>query len=334
MEQKEFIRRIIENRNGKLSQEDYRVLEAWKAKSDDNRAFVKSIERTLDLTADYGNDLEFDSSKAFSKFTQTINNTAEVIPLKKSVSKRRFLKIAASVAILLAVISTIWVNQGNATSEIATLYSEKGESITLIDQSKVVLNQKSHLEHFTSMPSNSRNVKLNGEAFFDVYKISDKPFLINTNSIQIEVLGTSFNVRDLDSEEESLVFVKTGKVKISSISNPRKKIILTPGEQVIFNKKTGNFTKSIDNKTINALSWMEGKLSFNKTKLKYALKDLERHFGVSIKLNNKAIEDCPYTSLFNEPQEANIIETIAATFNLHLKQLGDSSYELSGGSCE
>lgn len=332
MEQKDFIRSIIENGQGKLSQADLRVLEAWKAKSDDNRLYAESIEKTLALTGDFGKNLEFDPSSAFVRFQEKVNKT-EVIPLINTNSRRNFMKIAASLAILVAVLSSLWFSQISSSNQMVSVFSEKGESLTLVDKTKVILNKKASLEHFTAISSNPRVVNLKGEAFFDVYRMTDKPFIINTNSIQIEVLGTSFNVRDLDSEDECMVYVKSGKVKINSIATPRTRIILTAGEQAIFNKKTGAFRKSNDH-ILNALSWMEGKLSFNKTKLKYAIQDLERYFDISIDLKNKSLEECEYTSLFNEPQKASIIETIAATFNLQLKQIGDSTYELNGGSCE
>lgn len=332
MEQKDFIRRILENGHGNLNHDDFSALEAWKAKSEENRAFAESIERTIELSNNYGKDLDFNASNAFNSFQDRIK-VKEVIPLKSRTNRRNVLKIAASIAVLIAIVSGLWLSQGSASAEMATIYSEMGESLTLMDKSKVILNRKASIEHFTSLNSNTRKVNLEGEAFFDVYRMTEKPFLINTNSIQIEVLGTSFNVRDFKSEDESMVFVKSGKVKISSLSAPNKKIVLTAGQQVIFNKKSGKLEKSSD-EALNALSWMEGKLSFKKTKLKYAVKDLERYFGIKIDLKNKDLEECLYTSLFNEPQKLEIIETIAATFKLHLKQIGESNYELSGGSCE
>jgi len=332
MEQKEFIRRILENGQGKLSHEDFSAIEDWKAISDENRAFAESIERTIELSSSYGQNIDFDPSDAYISFQERIKEI-EVIPLKSTSSGSNFLKIAASLAILFTIVSGLWFAKGITSTQMATVYSEEGQTLNLSDKTKVVLNSKTSLEHFTALDANKRKIHLEGEAFFDVYRMPDKPFLITTNSIQIEVLGTSFNVRDLDKEDESIVYVKSGKVKISALAAPNRKVVLTAGQQVIFDKKTGQIVKSND-ASINALSWMEGKLSFKKTKLKYAVKDLERYFDIKIDLKNKDLFECEYTSLFNKPQKLEIIETIAATFNLQLKQIGETNYELSGGSCE
>ena len=333
MKKQDLIRRIIENGQGNLSQEDFRALEAWKAESSDNRVFAESIEQTFQLSGGYGEDVDFDASKAFNKFQKRINIEEATPTTNSNIHRLRFLKIAASIAIIISLATAFWFQQSNGTGALAKVYSENGETLTLIDKTKVVLNKKGSLTHFTTISDTKRAATLDGEAFFDVHRMIEKPFVITTNSMKIEVLGTSFNVRDFDAEDESLVFVKSGKVKVSSLTIPDSKTVLTAGQQLVIDKTTGKIKKDRE-ENLNALSWMEDKLSFRKTKLKYAIKDLERYFNISIELKNKSIEDCPYTSLFNAPKKNEMIETIAATFNLQLKQIGEMNYELSGGSCE
>ena len=117
-------------------------------------------------------------------------------------------------------------------------------SVSLPDGSKISLNANSKITYDGNFDGKTREVYLSGEAFFDVAKDKDRPFIIHTRTINLKVLGTSFNVRSYDTDKETETSLVHGSVEVTLTNNPDKKIVLKPGEKLLVkNALAGSLTK-------------------------------------------------------------------------------------------
>lgn len=158
--------------------------------------------------------------------TETTSKKASLYPYK--------LKWVASFAILCICIASfiIW-NMNSTSKEFLTLQNENSSSTlvtTLYDNSIVYLYDYTSLEYPKDFDKEKREVTLKGEAFFEISKNKEQPFIINTEAATIEVLGTAFNVKVLNKSSFSLS-VKNGEVKVTSKNN-NQELHIKAGETV------------------------------------------------------------------------------------------------------
>ena len=160
----------------------------------------------------------------------------------------------AAVIILIATLVLVFYSQNEKNQEIAILETKSGEKreVKLPDGSNIWLNQKSRLSY--SKEFSMRQVKLEGEAYFEVVGRDGQLFTIFCGLTKTEVLGTSFNIKSYDSDEEIEVIVVTGKVAFTTENRDEEKVVLDPGGKAVLVKKENRIVESI-NDDPNFLSW-------------------------------------------------------------------------------
>ncbi|MGE8291566.1 MAG: FecR family protein [Sphingobacterium sp.] len=174
------------------------------------------------------------------------------------------------------------------TASINTLYTPKGGNYTVIlsDGTKITLNAASRLSYPSRFSSEQRTVELEGEAFFEVrpssYMGKKVPFLVKTRSQEIEVLGTSFNVKDYSDERSSKTTLIHGTVRVR-LPNRKLSRLLSPGQEAIVYENTIN-TASVD--TTAAVDWKNGLIYFNDETLANIMKKIERWYDVEVDFQN------------------------------------------------
>ena len=141
-----------------------------------------------------------------------------------------------------------------------------------------------------------REVTLIGEAFFDIKRNIHKPFIVNTNSIKIRVLGTSFNVKSYSKDKKVETTLVTGKVEV--LKDKETPLILAPSQKAVFYKKE-NKLEIEEVQSHDVVAWKEGKLVFDKTPLQEVVIDLERKYNTKIIINSKNLLDYEYTGTFD-----------------------------------
>lgn len=297
MEEKEFRNLLDKYFNGTLSDEEARNLQEF----DD----------TL---------LEKNKSSVFKNQThrQAIKKTIKKEVNKLQTSKKRFyyLGIAASVTLLIAL-SVIGYQYQSSPKETVTVevaqvikttdWGQKS-SITLSDGTKIKLNSGSTLKFPEKFNDSTRMVELSGEAFFEVTKNPDKPFIIKSGELTTTVLGTSFNVAAYEENKNISVTVATGSVQVAA--TPKTKAILKPEQQAIFSKTSDSiFTKKVDIELF--LEWKDGIIRFENTSLKEAVEKLERWFNVKITFENEDASKCRFTGKFNKESLEVILKSLS-----------------------
>lgn len=215
----------------------------------------------------------------------------EAIQLLKHINKsstkiglKPFFRYAAAVAILILAGAAFYLfttNQSDQNQDILMVLdveNGKREDITLSDGTKIVLNAGTSLSYPEKFGENERKIYLNGEAFLDVAVDKNKPFIVQTERAQIEVLGTSFCVNAYDDSDHMSVTVETGKVQVN-MSNATMRLL--PNEHLYYNKVTEDFSKTRENLK-NTKLWMSGGMYFNRTPIQEVAEELMRRFDCNI----------------------------------------------------
>jgi len=245
-------------------------------------------------------------------------------------NSRWYLKIAASLLILLAVGASIWFfpePEKPAVAEAVPLVikrSGKGEklNVKLPDGSQVKLNANSVLIAPAKFGKDRREVKLEGEALFDVSEDPDRPFTIVSGDVQTRVLGTSFNVRAYEEEQTVEVAVVSGKVSVQGTG--AEEVFLLPNEVSLYDNNSRSFsTRQQD--ISDLIAWSKNILIFDGDTEAEVFTKLENWFGVNIILPKQVVIQGKYSGRFyNEPLE-RVLEGIsyAAGFDYEIRNRND-----------
>ncbi len=333
MKEDHYILLIQKQLTGEITSEEQSQLDNWLATSPDNQRIGKSIEKTWALsegfTQDVDLDLEGDFQKIENKLLEEDKPEAKVRPLPY----RRWLLRVAAVFLLLAAGSYVWKKYLTSAvkHEVVSTGDKASEKpIELLDGSKVWLNANTKFTYFSSSVSKERRVILDGEAFFEVAKDASKPFVVETLSAEVTVLGTSFSVLEKHSDVE--VNVATGKVKLSPKESDEA-ITLIVNERGIFKKTEGQLIKE-QLQDPNKLAWHTKKLIFDNTPLKTALSTISEFYGTPINLENEELENCILSASFDHKSIDTVLEIIATVFGAEISQSPTGDYTLKMGECQ
>ena len=159
--------------------------------------------------------------------------------------------------------------------------------MTLSDGTHIWLNARSEFSYPASFNGNTREVRLKGEAFFDVAKDRNKKFIVNTGRCEVEVLGTQFNVEAYNENEFSTALIQ-GSVKVTDKSQPDESVVLEPNNTVSLNNGKLTVTPITD---FNPYSWKEGLITFKDINFKDLMKELEKNFGIRIIIDNHTLDN-------------------------------------------
>jgi len=196
-------------------------------------------------------------------------------------------------------------------------YGRKFE-VQLSDGTSVNLNAGSSLKypiHF--IKGKSRQVFLNGEAFFKVEKDKEHPFIVNTNKINVRVLGTEFNISSYPEDKNINTVLVEGAVNVyetSEIYNKDEAVLLKPGYKANWDKEKNAFEVSQTNVETH-LAWINGKLILQEVAFKAILKKLERQYNVKFINHNKALENRIFTAKFDNEDIIQVMESLSYSGN-------------------
>lgn len=171
------------------------------------------------------------------------------------------------------------------------VYSPAGmiSKLTLPDGSKVILNNNSTLSYPVKFSGNERKIELDGEAFFEIEKDSLKPFLINTEGMNVRVLGTSFNLKAYEADNETILSLKDGIVQAETTRKGEKEHIkLVPGEQLVVDR----LAETLERKKVNInwyTAWVDGRMVYRDETLSRILKDIEQRFDIDIVVQDSCL---------------------------------------------
>jgi ferric-dicitrate binding protein FerR (iron transport regulator) len=309
--------------NGELDSQETKEVEKWILQNPNQFEKIKLIWKA---SAYNFKKVRPDLSKAWDKInpektTKTFKNQSRRIFLLKKV-----LKYAAVVFICsgLAIVAHKTVSEINKTEWIEyTAFSKEVIDIELPDGSNVTLNQKSKLKYKKKLFSDTREVKLEGEAFFQVKKDPEKPFMIYAGKTTTKVLGTSFNVDAKDTATFVGVTVKSGKVAFYETTNSEKqKLLLTAGETGAFLTSNSKMEKR-KNDNLNFLAWKTRIILFDNAPMSEVCSELGAYFDTTIVISQPILNKQNLSARFQDKTLDEILNSLDKTFDIRHKNTKD-----------
>lgn len=277
------------------TQDELAEINDWLGKDVENLKFLEEIYNVFYISKILPPPLKPDTKKAWNKVDQKISGN---IALKKPL--RLYLRYAVAIAavvilgfLIVGVVDNYIENDRlkNQYTEVITLPGQK-TSVVLPDGSKIWMNSASTLKYSANFNKKDREILLSGEAYFDVHKDKNKRFRVKSGTLNVDVYGTSFNIKNYSDEDSQAITVAEGIVGVSS--NLREIRRLVKGEQATLNKKSGEIKFSEEDPDF-ITAWKNNELIFRKTPVEEVMKSIENWYGVKITLDNQMIGSHNYT---------------------------------------
>ena len=296
---KDTVKNFFENR---CSRHEYFSICRQFEKEKPSKLFLEELEEEW-------NEIKTDKSTGFNqKFTwdkivRRIGNSANLSG--SSVNLWNFIQKAAAVLLLPLLITSIFLfisenreSDKNGWVDIQCPVGVRTE-FQLPDGSTGFLNSNSSLKYPVNFTEN-RVIDLTGEAFFDVVKSEGKTFCVKTGKLKVEVLGTSFNIRAYQGQNEEEITLRRGRLRILNKAS-KELVVLVPDQQFILDKEQNKFrTRDVD--AYSYMAWIEGKLVIEGERFEEVAKRLSQWYGIEIGIEDEKLKDFVYYATFeNEP---------------------------------
>lgn len=295
-----------------VANEDQKQLAIEWLKNPENNRIYQQFKKIDSLTADLNLLSQFD-----------LEDGKQQVQRKYRVKKVVFLSVwmqrIAAVLFIPVLLGGIWyylqqnelrkeLNVLMVTQEIVTQPGTKTH-LFLPDSTEVWLNAASSLKFPSAFAGNERRITLNGEAIFKVYKNKKKPFIVGTSSMEVEAVGTEFDVSAYSGDLKFSTTLAEGKVKITDLIKPDNVMFIEPGSQL--NYDTQNMTyKSEMVKVQDVIAWRDGVLIFNETPFYEVAAKLGRWFNADIKINDQSIVNYRFTGTFTSESLDQVMELL------------------------
>jgi transmembrane sensor len=235
------------------------------------------------------------------------------------------MQMAASIIVIIGL--STWFNYSTAIENLLfPLVYEKsvtqsGENVTirLSDGTLIHLNAESVLKYPNRFSGNTREVYLEGEAFFEVAKDKKHPFIIHSSKMDTKVVGTSFNILAYPNQKKQEVSVVTGKVSVSSTVT-KQNVLVFPGQKATIEKETNNLKAHSQINISTIASWRKNILVFDDITVNEVVATLERHYGVKIKIQNESLQNLIINASFEEAEPEQVLNLLCKSIDASFKK--------------
>jgi ferric-dicitrate binding protein FerR (iron transport regulator) len=343
---------IIKYLEGKATLNETKQIAEWLDIDNKNRLYFITLKKTFIELKLNKQDNNSSAKTAYQKFCDRIEHEEQLKEVEDdseySIFSNQFLKYAAILIIFLVVGGGAFLIgrmsnkvQNNSYCEISAPLGGKS-SVVLPDGTKIWLNAGSKIKYDGEFNINSRELFLEGEAYFDVSK-KKLPFIVHTSDIDIRVFGTSFNVKSYPDEDRIETTLVEGSIRIES-KESNEPLYLSPKEKLIFhklNRKTDIKVASIDtvketnkvtiteaiekttdlgpieiSKNVNteeSVSWKDGSLIFNQESLESLAKKLERKYDITFSFENEDLKNYSFSGTLRDFPLEQVLKAIKFT---------------------
>ncbi|HRO69214.1 MAG TPA: DUF4974 domain-containing protein [Chitinophagaceae bacterium] len=245
----------------------------------------------------------------------------------------KILKLTAAAVLLISILFTINYYNNGRNKGVRIFQSAYGErkNIQLPDGSEVTLNAGSKIEIKENFGISTRDVYLEGEAFFDIKHSGKVPFIVHTVAMDVKALGTAFNVKAYRNEKVTEASLIRGLVEVTLKESNNQRMLLYPNHKIkwdhSFAKSDGNSPGAIANQDqpgvadslvrklevtdygdIRELAWKENKLMFEDELFSDIAILLERWYGVKVELKDDTIRNYRFTGIFEKEDINTVLE--------------------------
>ncbi|MDN5202173.1 FecR domain-containing protein [Fulvivirgaceae bacterium BMA10] len=320
---KELLKKFIQ---GKCTREESQNVMSWFDTQGEEK-FLELVENDWhsweEETSEEGNQLKHILGKIHTRISEKELNLVhkeKQIPNTRTTYKPysyRKYSLAAVISLLL-IAGVAFVIQFSNTPKVEKKVELKRKKIPLgqkatiylSDGTKVMLNAGSSISYPEKFSKTSREVSLEGEAFFEVVEDKIRPFSVISGDITTTALGTSFNVNAYQENDHIEVALASGKVLIKDNNKEVKRTVLAPGELLNLDLNTGNSNKENFN-VKEKLGWTESLLYFNDAGAKEVFSTLKRWYGVEFTFNREMTEKWKYSGEFKNKSLETVLKGIS-----------------------
>jgi ferric-dicitrate binding protein FerR (iron transport regulator) len=328
MQQKDFQNILKKYLQGKATPEEKRLIDNWYGSMEENMNH-QAIEDELGV-----------ESRLWSTISVRLKKSKRVDKVRKFhwYASRIAASIAVAVVFYYFIGSHPAIKKDVTTSEQKVSFSWKHventkntpELFVLPDNSKVTIQPGGKLRFSSAFDEVIREVYLEGEAFFEVSKNAERPFLVYANDVTTKVLGTSFTVKAIQQEKQVTIAVKTGKVSVYTNNKDKslsqnEEIILTPNQQVVVDQARKKVSKKlVDNPQVIISAEEVSRMRFEEAPVTEIFKALEKVYGVEIVFDEVLLSSCELTTIIAD-------KDIFSRLNIICDAIG-ASYVLENGT--
>jgi len=307
--------------SGEADAAERQAVEVWAVADAVHAAELEQLRTIWELGADAAVP-EVDVDKAWHRVEARIaeaEGRGRVIPMHRVRTVSRWLAAAAVFTGLFVGVRS-WYQQRPeefmAANEHVRTVLQDNSSVVLSPGSRVNVRMK-----------DDRHVTLQGEAYFEVQRDEERPFVVETDEVLVTVLGTAFEVSAFDTSSSVLVRVRHGKVRVEAEGDT---VILHAGGYARYNK-AAHLLERLPAPPADVFG--ERIIQFHEASMVAVVDQLQRLFKVKVQLANDGLKRCTLTATFEDEPIDYILRVIADTYGLSLTQSAPGTYTLDGEGC-
>ena len=241
------------------------------------------------------------------------------------IHRMRWLPYVAAVliCICMGIGSYLYIDHKVGVPREYMVSADKGQraSLVLPDGTKVWLNSHTEIKYGNDYGTKERILTLSGEAYFEVAKDKEHRFVVRTDQMDVEAVGTTFSVKAYREDKEITASLFSGKVKVTTAGDC---VYLSQGEQATFDKKSGVLSVRALENIGYADMWRNNELAFNGEKLRDIAVLLNRMYNVNIRFESENIKDYRFSGVIKNNSLDNVFELISLTAPIEYRSNGDT----------
>jgi len=285
----------------------------WLAVDSGNLAYYNQIKKIWEDSRQLAIATTVDENKAWQRFQQKIH------PAPVQRKSFGWIRIAASILVIVGVgLLTYLIIFNQPAKELTVIAQQAALNDTLPDQSVVTINKSSSISYLSKFKGDTRQVKLNGEAFFNITPNKEKPFVVSVNDVQITVVGTSFNVKSVNGNTE--VVVESGIVKVTRAG---KTVELNANEKIRVETKDSALNKEQVSDQLYKY-YRTKQFVCDDTPLWKLVDVINEAYNSHIVFGDPALRDLSLTTTFDNESLDQLLNVITMTFDIQAVKEGDS----------
>jgi len=311
--------------SGETTPEEIELLSVWLTEDKANLDLFEEYRKTWLLTGkdaiSSGLNIDTEWTEISKRMEQSEVSAPTSLPTPgkgRLVSMLTSWKAAAALIVLLGAAAVLFYLNSGPDMMRVTADSGTIEQI-LPDGSVISLYKGSVIEFPSDFSENTREIKLDGEAYFSVVHDVDRPFIVSGNNARIKVLGTSFDVNTRVAENQISVVLTTGKISLYFKGKESENTILNPGEKAEISTSAKVITKST-NSDPNYMAWKTGKIVFDNTGLNQVIATISKVYQTEIRLADQQLNGCSLTATFEKQSLNSVLSVIGTTLDLTVSE--------------
>ena len=287
---------------GTCTLEELRQLNEWIAASEENARFFFQTEE-LYHRGKINLDDEAESMHAAAK--KLFERIEKQEHRKRKIYQFRWLSYAAVLLALFTIGGTIWYQVGQTSrQELQQVFADadgKIKQVTLPDGTNVWLNHDSQLSYSKDFTEgNERVVHLKGEAYFEVAKYNEIPFVVKDDFMHVRVLGTTFNMKSDEKNRMSTASLIEGTIEVKG-NNNEGSVTLTPGQEARIDSKTKRLTVKQVNTRMSSM-WRKQMIPLDQENIEEIARKLEQYYPITIELDPDIDRESTYSGVLKQTE--------------------------------